>query len=431
MTTSRTRTLPRRQTDSVATSVAAPESPALSSRPTRWVAALLFLVCCFGWAAILEAGQLTQNQFAFILVLLPASVMTWIGLLKMTRSFSSTERPQHSLVIVGRNLRTRHYLHTMDQMPHQSLNVVGVLDAEGAEDGTGTQACDELMKRHEVPHLGAVDSLRSVLSQNPIDEVLITLPIKSFYDQIGECLQVCHDAGVPVSLSTDFFGLNALQPGLLSWGGDAVRLNYARSRHPRWKLALKRAMDICGALAGLAIFGLPMAIAAVLIKLTSDGPVFFAQERAGLHHKPFKVLKFRTMVVDAEKIRLQIEHLNEQDGPVFKIKHDPRITGVGRFLRKYSLDELPQLFNVLVGDMSLVGPRPPIPSEVSQYEWWQRRRLSAKPGLTCFWQVSARNTVEFEEWMRLDLDYIDNWSLWLDVKLVFQTIPVMIRGSGC
>jgi exopolysaccharide biosynthesis polyprenyl glycosylphosphotransferase len=171
-------------------------------------------------------------------------------------------------------------------------------------------------------------------------------------------------------------------------------------------------------------------IIAALIKLTSSGPIFFKQVRCGLGGRKFAFYKFRSMIVDAEERKKGLEPLNEMSGPVFKIKDDPRITPVGRIIRKLSLDELPQLYNVLKGEMSLVGPRPPIPEEVQKYERWQRRRLSMRPGLTCLWQVNGRNEVDFEQWMKLDLEYIDNWSLGLDFKIMLRTIPVVLTGHG-
>jgi len=158
--------------------------------------------------------------------------------------------------------------------------------------------------------------------------------------------------------------------------------------------------------------------------------VLFRQRRCGLNGRIFTLFKFRTMVADAEERIGEVAHLNEMKGPVFKVRRDPRVTGVGRWLRRFSLDELPQLWNVLRGDMSLVGPRPPIPEEVARYERWQRRRLSMKPGLTCLWQVRGRNQIDFEEWMRLDLEYIDNWSPWLDLKILARTVPVVLSGRG-
>jgi len=158
--------------------------------------------------------------------------------------------------------------------------------------------------------------------------------------------------------------------------------------------------------------------------------VFFVQQRSGLYGRPFPMIKFRSMVVDAEARKSDLGHLNEMDGPVFKMARDPRVTRVGRVIRKLSIDELPQLWNVLRGEMSLVGPRPPIPAEVAKYERWQMRRLSMKPGITCIWQVSGRNEVDFETWMKLDLEYIDNWSLFLDLKLLLKTVPVVLVGAG-
>ena len=169
---------------------------------------------------------------------------------------------------------------------------------------------------------------------------------------------------------------------------------------------------------------------ALAIKLDSPGPVLFRQLRCGLHGRPFTFLKFRSMRVDAEALKKQLAPFNEMDGPAFKMTNDPRVTPVGRFLRRTSLDELPQLWNILRGDMSFVGPRPAVLEEVRQYEPWQRRRLSMQPGLTCLWQVSGRNELTFDEWMRLDLEYIDNWSLWLDLKIALKTIPAVLLGRG-
>ena len=177
---------------------------------------------------------------------------------------------------------------------------------------------------------------------------------------------------------------------------------------------------------------LVVAACALAVKLTSNGPMLYRQTRVGTGGRTFNCFKFRTMFVGAhaQQAMLRAQNQNQQDGPAFKIKADPRITRVGRILRKFSLDELPQMFNVLLGDMSLVGPRPPIPEEVEEYTWWQRRRISVKPGLTCIWQVYGRNRVSFKRWVEMDLYYIDNWSLWMDVKLIAQTVKVVLRGTG-
>ncbi|MFR3995732.1 MAG: sugar transferase [Turicibacter sp.] len=196
-------------------------------------------------------------------------------------------------------------------------------------------------------------------------------------------------------------------------------------------LVLKRLMDIVGASIGLIIASPIMLVVAILIKIEDPkGPIFFSQVRNGAYPRTFKMYKFRSMYVDAEERLQDLMHLNEQSGPAFKIKNDPRITSIGKFIRKTSLDELPQLFNVLKGDMSLVGPRPAIPREVEQYTTYQKQRLFVKPGLTCIWQVSGRNNIEFDQWVELDIEYIKTRSLWLDIKLILLTIPALLGDEN-
>jgi exopolysaccharide biosynthesis polyprenyl glycosylphosphotransferase len=208
-------------------------------------------------------------------------------------------------------------------------------------------------------------------------------------------------------------------------------ITHATSSADGWQAVLKFIFDFTISLVLVVFLSPLMIMVSILIKLTSPGPVFFSQRRVGRNKRRFNLYKFRTMVVDAEKRMSEIEHLNEATGPVFKIKNDPRITPIGRFLRKTSMDELPQLFNVLLGHMSLVGPRP-LP--IRDYEGfnvdWQRRRFSVKPGITCLWQVQGRSSISFEKWMELDLQYIDKWSLWLDFQILLQTIPAVLKGSG-
>jgi len=207
-------------------------------------------------------------------------------------------------------------------------------------------------------------------------------------------------------------------------------LSFATTPTSQLQLMAKRVLDI--ALASLLLLlGLPVVtMIALAIKVTSGGSVLFRQTRCGLNGRFFTLYKFRTMVEDAEERRRELLHLNEMQGPVFKLKSDPRVTLLGRFLRRFSLDEFPQFWNVLRGDMSLVGPRPPIPEEVAQYKRWQRRRLAMKPGLTCLWQISGRNNIDFDRWMQLDLEYIDSWSPMLDLKILLKTIPVVLTGKG-
>ena len=193
---------------------------------------------------------------------------------------------------------------------------------------------------------------------------------------------------------------------------------------------IKNLIDFSFSLIILIIISPLFPLIAILIKIDDNGPVFFIQERVGLNKRLFNLIKFRTMIVNAEELKKSIENENEMSGPVFKIKKDPRLTRIGKFLRRSSLDELPQFINVLKGDMSLVGPRPPLMSEVVQYEWKDRRRLSMKPGITCIWQISGRSDIPFDKWMKLDLEYIDNWSLQTDFEIMLKTIPAVIRGSG-
>jgi exopolysaccharide biosynthesis polyprenyl glycosylphosphotransferase len=195
-------------------------------------------------------------------------------------------------------------------------------------------------------------------------------------------------------------------------------------------LLVKRTLDVTVSAAGLVLLAPLMLLIALAVRLGSPGPAIFSQERVGLNGRPFRLHKFRSMYRDAERRKAALVHRNEVSGPVFKMERDPRITPLGRWLRKFSLDELPQLWNVLAGDMSLVGPRPPLSDEVARYERWQKRKLSMKPGITCLWQVNGRSSVPFEDWMRLDLEYIDNWSLALDAKILLRTIPAVVLARG-
>ena len=192
----------------------------------------------------------------------------------------------------------------------------------------------------------------------------------------------------------------------------------------------KRAIDIIGAGSGLLLLSPVIAIVACAVKFTSKGTVFFSQKRVGKNGELFDMYKFRSMVVNAEELKEKLAHQNEMSGPMFKMKDDPRVTKVGKFIRKTSLDELPQLLNVLKGDMSLVGPRPSLPKEVAQFEKWMYKRLSVKPGLTCFWQVSGRNNIDFEDWMKLDIKYVDERNIWIDIKLIFKTVLVLFGDKN-
>jgi exopolysaccharide biosynthesis polyprenyl glycosylphosphotransferase len=247
--------------------------------------------------------------------------------------------------------------------------------------------------------------------------------------RIQAAVATCEKFGVPFALPISSFRMARARPVTPNAVDDGY-VHYSSVPHKPLQMATKRFFDIVMSSAALVVLSPLLLAVAAVIKLTSRGPVLFHQERTGLYGRPFRMLKFRSMVMDAEKRKAELLSKNEQSGPVFKMKNDPRITAVGRFIRKYSIDELPQLVNVLRGDMSVVGPRPPIPSEVARYEAWQRRRLSVRPGLTCVWQVSGRNQVSFEQWMLLDMQYIDHWSLAHDLQLILKTAPVVLTGRG-
>jgi len=275
------------------------------------------------------------------------------------------------------------------------------------------------------------NGFESILKKYAVDEVLFTDVIE-FLPFIQNLAKIAVEEGVRVTLAADLFSLEIFHSDM-SYFGETPLLHY----HPSAGVsdssahAMKRLVDIVVS-AGLLVFLSPLLLAlAILVKLSGPGPVFFRQKRVGLNGRLFTLLKFRSMVLDAEKMLPELLKNNEMRGPVFKMKYDPRVTRVGRFLRRWSLDELPQLFNVLRGDMSLVGPRPPLPHEVSLYLRKHRKRLSMRPGLTCIWQVSGRNEIpDFEKWAELDLQYINNWSLKKDFELLLRTIPAILSGTG-
>lgn len=277
-------------------------------------------------------------------------------------------------------------------------------------------------------HIGTLSDLENILFTHVVDEVMIALPIKSHYANIERVIRICERSGIPVKYPLDIFqsGIAKLQyePSYL----PTIALKFVPDTR---KLVAKRLIDFVGAAAALTVFAPVMLIIAVLIKLTDGGAVIFAQERYGFNKRRFKMYKFRTMVKNAEALQDSLENLNEANGATFKIKNDPRITRIGRFLRKTSLDELPQLWNILRGDMSIVGPRPLPVRDVSKFdETWFMRRFAVRPGLTCLWQISGRSDMDFNQLINLDLKYIDNWSLWLDLRIILKTVPVVYKGSG-
>ena len=273
-----------------------------------------------------------------------------------------------------------------------------------------------------------IGELTSILREHVVDEIIFAVGSESL-SNLEEVFLICDEEGVRTRVAVDFFP-HVNSTVSLDRFGDTPLLTFSAAPYDEVQLLVKRAIDLVIAAAGLLVLSPLMALIALLVRLTSPGPAIFRQVRCGLNGRRFVFYKFRSMVENAEELKDQLSHLNTRDGVVFKIPDDPRLTPLGRILRKFSIDEWPQLWNVLRGDMSLVGPRPAVPSEVDRYECWQRRRLRMRPGLTCLWAISGRDNVDFETWMKMDMQYIDNWSLSLDWKILLQTIPRVITGHG-
>jgi exopolysaccharide biosynthesis polyprenyl glycosylphosphotransferase len=276
----------------------------------------------------------------------------------------------------------------------------------------------------------SVDSLVTMLHEHSANGVLLTAR-HTYFGQVEKAIQACELEGVEAWLLADFFNTQVSQTTLDDLNGRPM-LVFRSTPEDSWQKVAKHAIDVFGALAFLLTWCWAFVLIAIAIKISSPGPILFRQRRSGLNGKPFTMLKFRSMVTNAEQRKAELEVLNEMEGPVFKVSKDPRVTPIGRLLRRWSIDEWPQMINVLVGDMSLVGPRPLPVDEVRRFDdVAHRRRLSVKPGLTCLWQVNGRNEVtNFRDWVRLDLEYIDNWSIWLDLKILCKTVPVVLLGTG-
>ena len=270
----------------------------------------------------------------------------------------------------------------------------------------------------------------SFIRANVVDEVIIALPLSSCYADASRIVALCEEQGIVTRCLSNLFDLKLPNAKLVPVDYDSLITSRAGGLQG-WGIMFKRFLDIVISLACLIVLAPLFIIVTALIRCTSRGPALFVQQRVGLNKRLIGVYKFRTMVQDAEQKQAALEHLNEVSGPVFKIKNDPRITPIGRFLRKTSIDELPQLLNVLKGDMSLVGPRPlPVRDYEGFSQDWQRRRLSIRPGITCLWQINGRSSIQFDRWMELDMEYIDRWSVWLDMLILIRTIPAVLRGSG-
>lgn len=339
----------------------------------------------------------------------------------LVRRFILDTSPRRHVLVAGAQQDVLEAVSNLDKHQDWGVEVVGLI-GDGAWD-------DSSPSPHEL--LGEFTDIPTIVQQRVVDEVIV-VPSRSQLDQLKELEPIflqLEELGIVFRVLVNFL------PGTVSnISFDAVgpmpMLTFSTAPRDELLLLVRRGVDIVLASVALVLLSPLFLMIGAAIGLTSSGPVLFRQIRCGLNGRPFVFLKFRSMRIDADELKPSLAAYNEMDGPAFKMKRDPRVTSLGRLLRRTSFDELPQLWNILKGDMSFVGPRPAVVEEVERYEPWQRRRLSMKPGLTCLWQVSGRNELTFDEWMRLDLEYIDNWSLWLDVKIALKTIPAVLLGRG-
>ena len=327
-----------------------------------------------------------------------------------------------TVVLVGDTPRARSMARLIHEHPWWGMKLLGLIRERPADpDGAGSMS--------GILVLGTLADFEGIVRDIHVDEVILAVD-RGDLPKLEDLFLLCEEMGIRTRLVLDFFPHVLARVELDEFQGTPL-LTFSTTPDDPTALILKRGVDVFLAMVLLLASVIPLAVAALFIKLTSRGPVLFRQTRCGLNGRPFTLLKLRTMVEGAEELLDEVAHLNEHEGPVFKASNDPRLTGVGRLIRRFSFDEFPQLWNVLRGEMSLVGPRPPLPNEVARYERWQRRRLSMKPGVTGLWQVSGRNDIRnFEEWINLDLSYIDNWSLSLDAKILLRTIPTVLTGRG-
>ncbi len=380
-------------------------------------------------ATVVAAGGLSLGLFAFRLFLVSRLMLGLFALLSIpavlavravVRRFVLNGASRRHVVIAGGFDEVRQAANLVAGHQEWGLTVTGVIS-------DGTWRVDQAAT--PAPPLGAVHQLGAILRLNVIDEILV-VPSRERLDQVNEILARCEEEGVLARVMLNFLTTSASHVTLEELGGVPL-ISFSTAPKDEVLLLVRRVVDVAFSAVLLAVLSPLFLAVAAIVKITSPGgPVLFRQQRAGLHGRHFCMLKFRSMIPDAEMLKPALAGYNEMDGPAFKITNDPRVTAFGRFIRKTSFDELPQLWNILKGEMSFVGPRPVPVEEAAQYQPWQRRRLSMKPGLTCLWQIQGRNELTFEEWMRLDLEYIDNWSLWLDVKIALLTIPAVLLGRG-
>lgn len=382
-----------------------------SRRETAWVLSHAATIEVLGVVSVLflRKQELARSViflfggFSFLLVMVKEEL-----LLSWLQSKLGQEQMKRRVVLVGIAEDTAQIERDLDAKARGTVEILARLDL------------------NQTPW----ERLVELLHERAANSVILSAR-HTYFEQVEKVIELCELEGVEVWLLADFFKTRISQTSVDDFLGRPTVV-FRSAPEASWQGVAKQTLDFVGALALLVLFALPLLLTALLVKLTSRGPIFFRQQRSGLNGRPFTMLKFRTMATNAEQRKAELASFNEMDGPVFKVTNDPRVTPLGRLLRKWSIDELPQLWNVLRFEMSLVGPRPLPVDEIRRiHDPAHRRRLSVKPGLTCLWQISGRNDVtSFKEWVRLDLEYIDNWSLWLDLKILLKTIPVVLTGAG-
>jgi exopolysaccharide biosynthesis polyprenyl glycosylphosphotransferase len=383
----------------------------------------VLLACSLGGVVAL-AFPLTSASGAFDYLALglfwAGASLGLLGLRWVLRFVSRVRiRTVRHVVIVGSGPRALHMKECLQADPYIDYHVLGFVDSDAPQEGVeGRQRL-----------VGTLEDFDATLMHTPIDEVVVALPVKSCYNKIQHVVEFCESIGVPVTLPAD--PVPSLRSAFRPRPSESMLAITLADAPEGARLIVKRAIDLVGASLALVVLSPLMLVTALMIKVTSRGPVLYAQERYGYNRRIFRMYKFRTMGVDAESLQATLEPLNEAAGPLFKIRHDPRLTPIGGFLRRTSIDELPQLFNVLRGEMSLVGPRPMAIRDVLRFpEAALMRRFSARAGMTGLWQIQGRSTLDYESWAACDVRYIDQWSLSLDLKILALTLPAVFRGTG-
>jgi len=388
------------------------------SRATSLATVFLFLSARIFHIGMVDGAFLLIFWFSCTCMMVSGRFVAYALLVSLRRRGKNSRY----LLIVGTNERAIDFADQIMKSPHLGYRIAGFVDDdwEGMArfEATGYTRCS------------GFPGLAAFLRDSIVDEAAIFLPLRSYYEHAAQLVELCEHHGIVIRFNTQIFNLR----NTASLDHDLDEHSHVMSvagSTEAWPSVVKRVFDVLASALLLIALAPLFAIVAILIKLTSPGSLFFSQLRVGLNKRQFRMYKFRTMIANAEQMQDQLLSMNEMSGPVFKINRDPRVTPLGRFLRKTSIDELPQLFNVFLGQMSLVGPRAMSVRDYQLFDQdWQRRRFSVKPGITCLWQIKGRSSIPFERWMELDMEYIDKWSLWLDFKILAQTLPSVVRGTG-